>query len=240
MTAVTVVDHPVLAHRLAQLRDRRTGSDTFRQLISEVSGLLAYEALRDLGTDEVTVDTPVAAAAPARLVAEVVLLVPILRAGLGMVQAIQEIVPLTEVAHVGLRRDEATLRSEVYLNRLPGDLTGRRVIVCDPMLATGGSLGQVCELVRDARRSRNHCPLHRRLGAGLGVLRRRPPGRARLLRRRRPGVERRWIHRARAGRRRGPSVRAAGLDLGNHGGDAERMTGRILQHAPDVGIGLGL
>ena len=149
MTVVTVVDHPVLAHRLAQLRDRRTGSDTFRQLISEVSGLLAYEALRDLGTDDVTVATPVADAAPARRVAEVVLLVPILRAGLGMVQAIQEIVPLTEVAHVGLRRDEATLRSDVYLNRLPRDLTGRRVIVCDPMLATGGSLGQVCGLVRE-------------------------------------------------------------------------------------------
>ena len=70
-----------------------------------------------------------------------------LRAGLGMVQAIQEVVPLTEVAHVGLRRDEATLHSEVYLNRLPGDLSGRRVIVCDPMLATGGSLVQVCDLV---------------------------------------------------------------------------------------------
>lgn len=149
MTAVTVVDHPVLAHRLAQLRDRRTGSDTFRQLVSEVSGLLAYEALRDLGTEPVTIDTPVAAAVSARRVGEVVLLVPILRAGLGMVQAIEEIVPMTEVAHVGLRRDEATLRSEVYLNRLPQDLTGRRVIVCDPMLATGGSLGQVCELARD-------------------------------------------------------------------------------------------
>ena len=149
MTAVTVVDHPVLAHRLAQLRDGQTSSDVFRQLISEVSGLLAYEALRDLGTDLVTIDTPVADAVPVRRVTEAVLLVPILRAGLGMVQAIQEMVPLTEVAHVGLRRDEATLRSEVYLNRLPQDLSGRRVIVCDPMLATGGSLGQVCELVRD-------------------------------------------------------------------------------------------
>jgi uracil phosphoribosyltransferase len=149
VTAVTVVDHPVLAHRLAQLRDRRTGSDTFRQLVSEVSGLLAYEALRDLGTDEVTVDTPVAESVSVRRVGEAVLLVPILRAGLGMVQSIQEIVPMTEVAHVGLRRDDATLRSDVYLNRLPHDLSGRRVIVCDPMLATGGSLGQVCELVRD-------------------------------------------------------------------------------------------
>ena len=86
---------------------------------------------------------------------EVVLLVPILRAGLGMVQAIQEIVPLTEVAHVGLRRDEATLQSEVYLNRLPRTSTGRRVMVCDPMLATGGSLGQVCGLVRERARSRS-------------------------------------------------------------------------------------
>jgi uracil phosphoribosyltransferase len=148
VTAATVVDHPVLTHRLAQLRDRRTGSDAFRQLVSEVSGLLAYEALRDLGTEAVTVDTPVADFVAARRVAEVVLLVPILRAGLGMVQAIQEVVPLTEVAHVGLRRDDATLHSEVYLNRLPQDLSGRRVMVCDPMLATGGSLGQVCELVR--------------------------------------------------------------------------------------------
>jgi uracil phosphoribosyltransferase len=147
VSTVTIVDHPVLAHRVAQLRDRQTGGDTFRQLISEVSGLMAYEALRDLGTTEVSVDTPVADGAPARRVAEVVLLVPVLRAGLGMVQAIQEIVPLTEVAHVGLRRDEATLHSEVYLNRLPRELSGRRVIVCDPMLATGGSLIQVCDLI---------------------------------------------------------------------------------------------
>jgi uracil phosphoribosyltransferase len=149
--SVHVVDHPVLAHRVTQLRDRDTGGDTFRQLVSEVSGLLAYEALRDLGTTQVTVDTPVAARAAGRRVSEVVLLVPILRAGLGMVQAIQEVVPLTEVAHVGLRRDEVTLRSDVYLDRLPRELSGRRVIVCDPMLATGGSLGQVCDLVKARR-----------------------------------------------------------------------------------------
>ncbi len=147
MKGVLLVDHPVLAHRVTQLRDRDTGGDTFRQLVSEVSGLLAYEALRDLGTTEVTVDTPVAPGAAGRRVSEVVLLVPILRAGLGMVPAIQEVVPLTEVAHVGLRRDEVTLRSDVYLDRLPRNLSGRRVMVCDPMLATGGSLGQVCDLV---------------------------------------------------------------------------------------------
>ncbi len=145
----TVVAHPVLAHRLAQLRDRTTGGDTFRQLVSELSGLLAYEALRDLGSAEITVDTPVTDGAAAHRVSEVVLLVPILRAGLGMVQAIQEVIPLTEVAHVGLRRDDTTLRSDVYLNRLPRDLAGRRVVVCDPMLATGGSLGQVCDIVAE-------------------------------------------------------------------------------------------
>ena len=147
--SVTVVDHPVLAHRVAQLRDRATGGDTFRQLVAEVSGLLAYEALGDLGTTTIAVDTPVAEGAPARRVSEVVLLVPILRAGLGMVQAIQEVIPLTEVAHVGLRRDDATLQSDVYLDRLPGDLSGRRVVVCDPMLATGGSLAQVCDMVAE-------------------------------------------------------------------------------------------
>jgi uracil phosphoribosyltransferase len=146
---VTVMDHPVLVHRVATLRDKRTDRDSFRRLVAEITQFLAYEALRDLGTEDVLVDTPVTAGAPARQVNENILVVPVLRAGLGMVQAIQEVVPLTEVAHVGLRRDEATLRSEVYLNRLPRQLGGRRVIVCDPMLATGGSLVQVCDLVRD-------------------------------------------------------------------------------------------
>jgi uracil phosphoribosyltransferase len=147
MKGVTLLDHPVVEHRVTTLRDKRTDRDMFRQLISEITRFMAYEALRDLATVPVVVDTPVADGAPGRKVTENVLVVPILRAGLGMVQAVQEVVPLTEVAHVGLRRDERTLHSEVYLNRLPADLTGRRVIVCDPMLATGGSLVQVCDLV---------------------------------------------------------------------------------------------
>jgi len=145
---ITVVDHPVLAHRVTALRDTRTDRDTFRQLVGEITHFLVYEALRDLGTGEVVIDTPVADGVVACRVTENVLVVPVLRAGLGMVQAVQEVVPLTEVAHVGLRRDESTLRSEVYLNRLPRDLDGRRVLVCDPMVATGGSLVQVCDLVR--------------------------------------------------------------------------------------------
>jgi uracil phosphoribosyltransferase len=148
MDNVIVVDHPVLAHRISVLRDERTDRDAFRQLVSEISRYLAYEAVRDLRLVDVAIDTPVAQGALTQRVEENVLIVPVLRAGLGMVQAIQEVVPLTEVAHVGLRRDEETFVSEVYLNRLPRDLTGRRVLVCDPMLATGGSLAQVCQLVR--------------------------------------------------------------------------------------------
>ena len=149
MDNVIVVYHPVLAHRISVLRDERTDRDAFRQLVSEISRHLAYEAVRDLRLVDVTVDTPVAKGAVTQRVEENVLVVPVLRAGLGMVQAIQEVVPLTEVAHVGLRRDEETFVSEVYLNRLPKDLASRRVLVCDPMLATGGSLAQVCQLVRD-------------------------------------------------------------------------------------------
>jgi uracil phosphoribosyltransferase len=147
MNGVTVVDHPVMVHRVGMLRDRRTDRDSFRVLVSEISRMLAYEGLRDLGTESIVIDTPVAEGVPARRVSEHVLVVPVLRAGLGMVQAIQEVIPLAEVAHVGLRRDEQTLHSAVYLNRLPQDLSGRRVVVCDPMLATGGSLIQVCDLV---------------------------------------------------------------------------------------------
>jgi len=151
--ATLIVDHPLAVHRLSVLRDVSTDSSAFRQLVAELSTFVAYEALRDLTTVDRRVDTPVRSGVWCRRVEEMVLLVPVLRAGLGMVPAIQAALPATEVAHVGLRRDEATLQAEVYLNRLPMDLSGRRVVVCDPMLATGGSLAQVCDMVKERHAS---------------------------------------------------------------------------------------
>lgn len=145
--AVGVVDHPVVQHRLASLRDEATQPGAFRLLVHELSTFIAYEATRDLATGPVLVRTPVSPDAPSRRVTETVLVVPVLRAGLGMVPAVQDLLPSSEVAYVGLRRDEATLRSEIYLDRVPRDLHGRHVVVCDPMLATGGSLVQVCDLL---------------------------------------------------------------------------------------------
>ncbi len=144
-----VVDHPIVAHRLSVLRAVETDNATFRTIMGELSAFVAYEALRDLRTAEHRIDTPMATDVACQRVSEMVLLVPILRAGLGMIPAIQEVLPLTEVAHVGLRRDEETLLPTVYLERLPRDLSGRRVIICDPMLATGGSLVRVCDLVKE-------------------------------------------------------------------------------------------
>ncbi len=144
-----VVDHPVVADRLAALRDKATAAGPFRRLVTELSVFVAYEVLRDLGTRAVRVDTPVAHQIPGRRLDEPVLVVPILRAGLGMVSAVQELLPHSEVAHVGLRRHEQTLCADVYLDRLPRTLGGRRILVCDPMLATGGSMAQVCTMLAE-------------------------------------------------------------------------------------------
>ena len=145
---VTVLSHPLVLHRLRWLRDERTANPEFLRLASELSRFLAYEAFRSAPLTDAVVDTPVARGVPAVVVDEEYLVVPVLRAGLGMVPAVQEVLPRSRVCLVGLRRNETTLVPEVYLDGLPDRIDGYHVVVCDPMLATGGSLVQVVDMLQ--------------------------------------------------------------------------------------------
>ena len=142
-----VVDHPLVAHKLTALRDERTDSPTFRRLTDELVTLLAYEATRGVRVEPVQVTTPVASARGVRLTRPVPLVVPVLRAGLGMLDGMTRLLPTAEVGFLGMVRDETSLVATAYANRLPEDLSGREVFVLDPMLATGGTLVSTVELL---------------------------------------------------------------------------------------------
>jgi uracil phosphoribosyltransferase len=142
-----VADHPLIAHKLTALRDQRTDSPTFRRLADELVTLLAYEATRDVRTVDVDVVTPVAHARGVRLARPRPLVVPVLRAGLGMLDGMCRLLTTAEVGFLGLVRDEETLVATTYASRLPESLAGRQVYVLDPMLATGGTLVAVIELL---------------------------------------------------------------------------------------------
>lgn len=144
-----VVDHPLVAHKLTTLRDVRTDSPTFRRLADELVTLLAYEATRDVRVTEVTVETPVARAQGVRMAKPYPLVVPILRAGLGMLDGMTRLLPTAEVGFLGMIRNEATLQAETYATRLPDDLSGRQCYVVDPMLATGGTLSAAVQFLFD-------------------------------------------------------------------------------------------
>jgi uracil phosphoribosyltransferase len=135
-----VADHPLVAHKLTTLRDRRTDSPTFRRLADELVTLLAYEATRDVRVAPADIETPVAPTTGVRLAAPKPLVVPILRAGLGMLDGMVRLLPTAEVGFLGMIRDETTLQASTYATRLPEDLSGRQCYVLDPMLATGGTL----------------------------------------------------------------------------------------------------
>ncbi|MEH3067898.1 MAG: uracil phosphoribosyltransferase [Aeromicrobium erythreum] len=137
---VHVADHPLVSHKLTVLRDASTDSPTFRRLADELVTLLAYEATRDVRVETVEVTTPVAQAQGVRLADPRPLVVPILRAGLGMLEGMQRLLPTAEVGFLGMVRNEETLEADTYAERLPDDLSGRQCYVLDPMLATGGSL----------------------------------------------------------------------------------------------------
>jgi uracil phosphoribosyltransferase len=135
-----VADHPLVAHKLTVLRDRTTPSATFRQLVDELVTLLAYEATRHVRTEPHEIETPVTTTTGVKLSSPSPIVVPILRAGLGMLDGMTRLLPTAEVGFLGLQRDETTYEAVTYANRLPDDLTGRQVFLLDPMLATGGTL----------------------------------------------------------------------------------------------------
>jgi uracil phosphoribosyltransferase len=137
---IHVLDHPLVAHKLSTLRDERTDSPTFRRLADELVTLLAYEATRDVRTEPVEITTPVAVTTGVRLSYPRPLVVPILRAGLGMLDGMTRLLPTAEVGFLGMVRNEETLEASTYATRMPDDLSGRQVYVLDPMLATGGTL----------------------------------------------------------------------------------------------------
>jgi uracil phosphoribosyltransferase len=137
---VHIADHPLITHKITVLRDKTTPSPVFRQLVEELVTLLAYEATRDVRVDKVTVETPVTTAHGVKLSRPRPIVIPVLRAGLGMLEGIVKLLPTAEVGFLGIKRDEETLQPHTYANRLPDDLTGRQVFIIDPMLATGGTL----------------------------------------------------------------------------------------------------
>lgn len=138
---VIAVEHPLIAHKLTKLRDVHTDSPTFRRLTDELVTLLSYEATRDIRVEQTEVETPITRMNGVALTQPYPLIVPILRAGLGMLEGVTRLMPNAEVGFVGMARNEDTLEPVTYAERLPRDLTGRQCIVLDPMLATGGSLG---------------------------------------------------------------------------------------------------
>lgn len=166
---VHVADHPLISHKLTVLRDRHTDSPTFRRLAEELVTLLAYEATRDVRVQPVDVETPVAVAQGVRLTDPRPLVVPILRAGLGMLEGMQRLLPTAEVGFLGMVRNEETFEAVTYAERLPDDLTGRQCYLLDPMLATGGTLAAAIDFL--VQRGADHITAITLLAAPEGISR---------------------------------------------------------------------
>ncbi len=139
MANITIFDHPLIQHKISVLRSEETGNKEFRELVKEITMLMCYEALRDLPLKDVTVKTPITETVTKMVAGPKLAIVPILRAGLGMVDGVISIVPAARVGHIGLYRDEVTLEPHEYYCKLPPNIEKRQIIVLDPMLATGGS-----------------------------------------------------------------------------------------------------
>lgn len=148
MTNVTVLDHPLIAHKMALLREEATGTKQFRELVGEIAMLMGYEAMRDLPTEEKLVKTPLTETRARVLAGKKLVLVPILRAGLGMLDGVLSLVPSARIGHIGLYRDHRTLEPHEYYCRLPDDIACRQVVLLDPMLATGGSASAAVSFIK--------------------------------------------------------------------------------------------
>ena len=148
MGELHVLDHPLIQHKLSILRDKNTGVKEFREIIGEIAALMCYEATRDLPLENVTIETPVAVGTFKRLAGKKVAIVPILRAGLGMVDTIIDLIPSAKVGHIGLYRDPETHNPVEYYCKMPTDISEREVIIVDPMLATGGSASAAITFIK--------------------------------------------------------------------------------------------
>ena len=146
---VHVLDHPLLQHKLSILRDEKTGVKEFREIVSEIAALECYEATRDLPLEDVEIKTPVATGTFKQLAGKKLAIVPILRAGLGMVDGILTLIPSAKVGHIGLYRDPDTLEPVEYYCKMPNDIAEREVIILDPMLATGGSASAAIQFIKN-------------------------------------------------------------------------------------------
>ncbi len=144
---LTVANHPLITHKISILRDKKTPSPIFRLLVEELVTLLAYEATRDIKLTEVSVETPLVVTKGAKLSEPRPIVIPVLRAGLGMLEGMTKLLPSAEVGFLGIKRDEETLQPYTYANRLPDDLADRQVFIIDPMLATGGTLNDSIDYV---------------------------------------------------------------------------------------------
>ena len=145
---VHVMDHPLIQHKVSLMRDKETGSKEFRELLSEISMLMAYEVTRDLPLKTVEIETPICRAQTKVIAGKKLAIVPILRAGLGMVDGIMKLVPAAKVGHIGLYRDPNTLEPVEYYCKLPSDVEDRELLVVDPMLATGGSASAAIRFIK--------------------------------------------------------------------------------------------
>ena len=149
MSQLHIIDHPMIQHKLSLMRDKSTGTKDFRELLDEIAMLMAYEVTRDLPLKEVEIETPLVRAKTKVITGKTVAIVPILRAGLGMVNGMLKLIPAAKVGHVGLYRDPETLKPVEYYCKLPNDIDMREMIIVDPMLATGGSATDAISLIKE-------------------------------------------------------------------------------------------